>query len=248
MAYHDFAYFYDELMSHAPYDKWIELTKDVINNYSLSNPNILDLGCGTGEITIGLTESAKSVTGVDYSTEMLSVAMDKAIKQKKPINWIQQDIRHLTGFEDIDLITSYCDVINYLTKAGDVETVFKHVYNSLKEAGVFIFDVHSLAYIQANLINQTFADVSENTAYIWDCYSGEDVGSMEHEITFFVKKENNIYEKIIENHFQQVFSTEFYLTALEKAGFQKSIVRANFDLNDDYLTDETDRIFIIAQK
>src|SRR5699024_6662101 len=107
---------------------------------------------------------------------------------------------------------------------------------------------HSLAYIQANLINQTCADVSENTAYIWDCYSGEGVGSMEHEITFFVKKESNIYEKIIENHLQQVFFTEFYLRALEKAGFQKIIFRANFDLNDDYSTDETYRIFIIAQK
>src|SRR5699024_12624668 len=122
----------------------------------------------------------KSVTGVDYSTEMLSVAMDKAIKQKKSIKWIQQDIRHLTGFEDIDLITSYSDVINYLTKADDVETVFKHVYNSLKEAGVFIFDVHSLAYIQANLINQTFADVSENMTYILDCYLVEFVVSMVH--------------------------------------------------------------------
>src|SRR5699024_2834928 len=162
--------------------------------------------------------------------------------------WIQQDIRHLTGFEDIDLITSNCDVINYLTKAGDVETVFKHVYNSLKEAGVFIFDVHSLAYIQATLINQTFADVSENTAYIWDCYSGEDVGSMEHVITFFVKKENNIYEKIIEKRQQQGFSTDYYLTSLEKAAFEESIVRANFELIEDDLTEETDRIFIIAQK
>src|SRR5699024_7158902 len=176
MAYHDFAYLYDVLMSHVTYHKWIELTKDVINNYSLSNPNILDLGSGTGEITIGLTESAKSVTGVDYSTEMLSIAMDKAIKQKKSINWIQQDIRQLTGSEDIDLITSYCDVINYITKTVDVETVFNHDYNSVKEAGVFIYDVYSLAYNQANLIKQTFADVSENTAYIWDCYSGEDGG------------------------------------------------------------------------
>src|SRR5699024_11870009 len=106
MAYHDFAYVYDELMSHAPYDKWIELTKDVINYYSLSNPNILDLVCGTGEITIGLTESAKSVTVVDYSIEMLSITMDKAIKQKKSINIFQQDIRHLTVLEDIELITS----------------------------------------------------------------------------------------------------------------------------------------------
>src|SRR5690625_5304584 len=106
MAYHDFAYFYDELMSHTPYDKWIELTKDVINNYSLSNPNILDLGCGTGEITLGLTESARSVTGVDYSTAMLSITMDKAIKQKKSITWIHEYYIQSTRFEDLDLITS----------------------------------------------------------------------------------------------------------------------------------------------
>lgn len=248
MVYQNFAYFYDELMSHAPYDEWTKLTKDVIEAYGFIKPNIVDLGCGTGEITLELTDSAKSITGVDYSAEMLAVAMNKATEQNKQVNWIQQDIRNLEGFKDVDLITSYCDVINYLTEASEVETVFKHVYNSLNDSGVFVFDVHSQAFIQEHLIDQTFADVSDNTAYIWDCYPGEKLGAMEHEITFFVKKHNEMYEKMIENHFQQVFTRDFYLEALKKAGFKEIKVRVDFDLENDELTKETDRIFIIAKK
>lgn len=248
MVYQNFAYFYDELMSHAPYDKWIQLTKDIIEEYNLVNPSIVDLGCGTGEITLGLTSETNNLTGVDYSAEMLSIAMNKATEENKRINWIKQDIRQLEGFNNIDLIVSYCDVINYITKVSEVEKVFEHVYASLSDSGVFTFDVHSQAYVINQLINQTFADVSENTAYIWYCHEGDKVGAMEHEITFFVKNEDETYEKMTEYHYQQVFSIEFYKEALQKAGFQNIKISNDFDLTNEKLTSETDRIFITAKK
>lgn len=248
MVYQNFAYLYDDLMSHAPYNKWINFTKDIIQKYELVNPSIVDLGCGTGEITLGLADSAKNITGVDYSEEMLSVAMNKGFEQNKNINWIKQDIRQLEGFNNIDLITSYCDVINYLTKTTEVETVFKRVYESLSDSGVFTFDIHAQAFIKEHLINKTFADVTNETAYIWFCHAGNQVGAMEHEITFFVKKENETYEKITEYHFQQVYTKEFYLEALKKAGFKEFKISVDFDLNNSILTQETDRIFITAKK
>lgn len=248
MVYQNFAYFYDELMSHAPYDQWTQLTKDVIDENGLIEPSIVDLGCGTGEITLRLTGLSKNITGVDYSAEMLAVAMNKATEQQKHINWVQQDIKELTGFKNVDLMISYCDVINYLTTTDDVDRVFKHVYHSLNNSGVFVFDIHSQEYILENFIGKTFADVSEDTAYIWDCYSGDKLGAMEHEITFFVKNQNETYKKIIENHFQQVFTKDFYLESLEKAGFKDIKIRANFDLKTDKLTKEVDRFFIIAKK
>lgn len=248
MVYQNFAYFYDELMSHAPYDKWIELTKNIVKEYDLINPSIVDLGCGTGEITLGLTDITKNITGVDYSSEMLSVAMNKGFEQRKQVNWIKQDIRQLEGFKNIDLIVSYCDVINYITKTTEVETVFKRVYESLKDSGVFTFDVHAQDYIKNHLINETFADVSDKTAYIWFCHEGDQPGAMEHEITFFVKNKNDTYDKITEYHFQQVFTHDFYIEALKKAGFREIKISTDFDLNKPILTAETDRVFITAKK
>src|SRR5699024_6559880 len=121
MVYPKIAYHYDELMRHAPFDKWTQLTKDVIDENGLNEQRIVDLGCGTGEITLRLTRLSKNITGVDYSAEMLAVAMIKATEQQKHINWVQQDIKILTGFKNVDLMISYCDVINYLTTTDDVD-------------------------------------------------------------------------------------------------------------------------------
>lgn len=248
MAYQNFAYFYDELMNHAPYDSWIKFTEEIINKAELVNPKIVDLGCGTGEITLGLTNYSKDVIGVDYSQEMLSVARNKAVDQGKDIKWIHQDIRELEGITETHLIVSYCDVINYLTKTSEVEKVFELVYHSLADRGVFVFDIHSQDYVINHLINHTFADVSENTAYIWECFPGDEIGSMEHEMTFFVKDSANMYRKITEDHQQQVFSHSFYLDALKKAGFRQIKISVNYDLENEVITEETDRIFIIAKK
>src|SRR5699024_7417627 len=138
----------------------------------------------------------------------LAVAMNKATEQQKHINWVKQDIKELTGFKNVDLMISYCDVINYLTTTDDVDRVFKHAYHSLNNSGVFVFDIHSQEYILENFIGKTFADVSEATAYFWDCYSGDTLGALEHEITLCVTYQIVTYKKIIENHFQLVFTKD----------------------------------------
>ncbi len=145
----------------------------------------MDLGCGTGEIAIRLSDLGYDVTGVDYSTEMLTAAAQKALNRNKKISWIKQDIRELEGFNEIDLMVSYCDVINYITEKEDLLDVFKHVHASLSEQGMFIFDIHSIYYAEDKLINHTFADVTEDIAYIWECEQGEKRGEMYHYLTFF---------------------------------------------------------------
>lgn len=247
MVYKSFAHFYDELMAHAPYDRWIELTESLILQKQDKTKTILDLGCGTGEITLGLAKGSRTVTGVDYSAEMLTVAQVKAQESSKDIKWIQQDIKLLNGFTDVDLIVSYCDVLNYITEIEDVESVFSHVYNSLGELGTFVFDVHHQPFVNNHLINKTFADVNDETSYIWFCYEGEEAGSIEHDITFFVR-ENGMYKKITEYHEQRIFSLDEYRIALNNAGFNKIKFRVDFDLENENITDEVDRIFIIAEK
>lgn len=41
---------------------------------------ILDAGCGTGSLGLALAEAGHSVTGIDFSTEMVALARAKAIK------------------------------------------------------------------------------------------------------------------------------------------------------------------------
>lgn len=47
-----------------------------------SSMNVLDIGCGRGDITLYVAKRAKSVTGIDYSTEAIKIA--NRIKKKYP--------------------------------------------------------------------------------------------------------------------------------------------------------------------
>lgn len=246
MAYQLMASLYDQFMEDAPYDQWVQYTKTLIDKYGLKTPNVIDLGCGTGEITVQLAKEY-SITGVDYSADMLTVADQKASNHNQKIQLVHQDLRELEGLYHFDLAISYCDVINYMTTIEDVQKVFTNVYNSLNDQGLFVFDFHSVRHVEEDLVGNSFSDVKEDSAYIWTCYPGDEDGEMFHELTFFTS-EGEVYARFDETHHQQTFPVEVYRGVLKNAGFEILAVHGDFSIETDLSEKEADRLFIIAQK
>ena len=247
MTYAGFAHVYDQLMAHAPYDEWISFTEAIIESSGKTVHQILDLGCGTGEVALRLAQAGYQVTGVDYSTDMLSHAMAKSMEQQQSISWINQDITNLTGFSDMDLCVSYCDVMNYITSKEDIEQVCQHVYASLAPDGMFIFDVHHLDYAKQQLIGHTFADATDELAYIWECEPGNQEGEMFHYLTFFQQQEDQ-YIRFDEAHHQVTYNQTFYEQILYRCGFTKIEFYADFIPQKQAIINKGERIFILAQK
>ena len=79
--YKDFAFVYDELMNEVDYNGWVKYIEDIIKNENAQVKNILELACGTGNLTIPLTKKNYDIAGIDISDEMLSVAREKAEKE-----------------------------------------------------------------------------------------------------------------------------------------------------------------------
>ena len=50
-AYKDFATVYSEIMQDTPYDKWEKFLVRTLKKYGIRDGLVLDLGCGTGEMT-----------------------------------------------------------------------------------------------------------------------------------------------------------------------------------------------------
>lgn len=246
MAYQLMAKVYDQFMEDAPYDNWVAFTDKVINHYNITNPTIADLGCGTGEIAIKLAKKY-AVTGVDYSSDMLTIAEQKANEHQVKVDWIHQDLRELAGLSNIELAISYCDVINYITTVEEVNRVFQNVGQVLKDNGLFLFDVHSMKHIEENLIGNSFTDVTEDSAYIWDCFPGENPGEMYHELTFFASNGGG-YSRFDETHHQQTFPIEVYTKLLNNNGFEILSIHSDFSFENDFSEENAERIFIIAQK
>src|SRR5690625_5084957 len=120
MSYNRLAAVYDKLMSHVSYEDWVTFTTKFIHEKNIHINNIVDSGCGTGEITIQLAKRGFNLRGVDISQDMLSIGSQKSVEQRIPITWVQQDIRNLNGFEKVDLFISFCDVMNYITNEEDI--------------------------------------------------------------------------------------------------------------------------------
>lgn len=77
MNYEQFALLYDELMNDVPYDKWVEFTEESLQQADMKEAKILDVACGTGNVTLPLVQKGYDVVGVDLSEEMLAVAQQK---------------------------------------------------------------------------------------------------------------------------------------------------------------------------
>ena len=78
MAYNEFAYFYDEFNGEADYDALYTQIHAKLEAHGIHDGIVADLGCGTGELTLMLTQAGYDMIGIDQSEEMLCVVRDKA--------------------------------------------------------------------------------------------------------------------------------------------------------------------------
>lgn len=247
LAYQQMAYVYDQLMTDAPYEQWLQFTKEVFKRSGRQITRVADLGCGTGEITALLAEKNYQMTGIDFSADMLTYAEQKASTRSLAIQWLQQDIRELQGPTNLDAVISYCDVMNYITTEKELTAVFQRVAASLKQGGLFLFDVHSLYHVHHHCINQTFADVMDDISYIWFCIEGDYPGEMYHDLTFFTQN-GRFYTRFDEYHHQRTFAVNVYKRLLSEAGFENLHVYADFSLKEQHHADKAERIFFAAEK
>ncbi|MEH7451609.1 class I SAM-dependent DNA methyltransferase [Gottfriedia acidiceleris] len=246
MTYNRFAYLYDQLMNDVPYERWVQFLEDVFQKYEMLQPSILDIGCGTGTLPISLAKLNYSISGVDLSEEMLSVAMAKAENEKVNIPFFQQNMVELEGFDQLDCVTIFCDSLNYLETEEQVKQTFLKVNESLKDNGLFLFDVHSPYKIEEIFGEETFFIDDAELSLVWSCTQGEHPLSVEHDLVFFMKEENfDLYERFEEYHNQRTFPINTYKTLLNQTGFEVKEIIADFD---EAVDDTSERIFFIAMK
>ncbi|WP_042458603.1 class I SAM-dependent DNA methyltransferase [Neobacillus dielmonensis] len=247
MSYEQFAYLYDELMKDAPYDEWVRFTNEKLNQYNVTGHRILDLACGTGELSIRFAKQGFQVTGVDLSNEMLAVAQAKADREGVKVPLYQQNMAELEGPGTFDVVGIYCDSLNYLESEEEVQDTFMRVFDHLEHGGLFIFDVHSLYKITNIFMDQTFAYNDEAISYIWNSFPGEAPYSVEHELSFFVLDQaSGKYDRYDELHTQRTYPPEQYASWLSQAGFK--LLEINADFEHTVPQSESERIFFIAQK
>lgn len=136
-AYEGFAALYDVFMDEIDYPAWVQYIQDSWRRLGKKPESVIDLGCGTGNITIPLAKMGCSVIGVDISEEMLAEAQRKAYSEEVSIPFFCQDMVELELPYQVECVLSLCDSLNYLTEEGELSAAFTAIRKHLKPQGSF---------------------------------------------------------------------------------------------------------------
>lgn len=240
---------YDRLMQDVDYKAWTEYLIDLLEIQKTKVSNILELGCGSGNITKHLLDRGYEVVGIDISEQMLELATQKLSTYGDKIILMEQDIRDL-DFEiyEIDCILAVNDTFNYILEKEEVIEVFKFVYDHLKNNGCFIFDISSPHKLKTTLGNNTYGESMDDLVYLWENYFDEDNQELTMDVNFFIKEEaSKAYQRFEETHIQKAYDPEKLISYLNEIGFRSIKIYSDFDINTGY-NNESQRVFISCIK
>lgn len=241
-SYKDFARVYDEFMDQTPYDEWLLNILNVFKKYNIKeNAQVLDLGCGTGKMARRLKKAGYQVTAVDNSMDMLEVA---ASEEDDGILYVLQDMVSLELPDQMDVVVSICDCMNYILEKEDLREAFTRVKRFLKEDGVFMFDMNSHYKYREILACNTFAEDREDASFIWDNFYDESDRINEYQLSLFIQNEQSTYNKYEELHLQKAYDEEEVKELLYEAGFT-SVTVCDADTMEE-VKEDTQRLYYIA--
>ncbi|MQN01759.1 MAG: class I SAM-dependent methyltransferase [Lachnospiraceae bacterium] len=220
-AYTSFAEVYDLFMDNVPYDSWADSIDRLLKKYlpdGTEKPMVLDLGCGTGQITRRLRDRGYDMTGIDGSDEMLEIARSK--ESDDSILYLCQDMREFDVFGTYQGIVSICDCMNYLTEKEDFKEVLRRVNNFLHPGGVFIFDVNTEYKFQRILSDNTFAENRSEGSFIWENEYDKEKKLNLYDLTLFIRGDDGRFDKFFEQHVEKAYSRKEIEDMIEGAGLE----------------------------
>jgi len=216
-AYMGFAGIYDLLMDDFDYPAWTEYYLKLIHERGAAVKSICECACGTGSITVELAKRGYRVLGVDISRDMLENAAEKARTAGQMIQFVCQDMCALQLPKPVDALICTCDGVNYLTTEKRVQAFFEAAYRQIKPGGVFAFDISSAHKLKNVIGNAFFGEEREDVAYLWQNRLENDIVTMD--ITFFIRAEDEFYERIQETHRQKAHEIDEIVRLMTAAGF-----------------------------
>lgn len=220
---------YDDLMAGISYEMWVRYLKDLWAHRRLKPKSVLDVACGTGNVSFRLAREGYQVVGVDYSEPMVAAAQAKLENRTYPSLRMDpsltnpcfycQDAAELDLPFEFDTAVSLFDSLNYITDPERFQSACRAVFRHLRPGGVFMFDVNTVYALSHGFFDQDNLYSDSYPRYVWrsrwDDISRLCTVEMDFEISGASGRET-----FHETHVQRGYTRTELQEYLENAGFQ----------------------------
>ncbi len=250
-GYGNFAYYYDALTENVDYRRRCDYICSLLAENSVSKGILLDLACGTGTMSMLLSEKGYDVIGVDGSEDMLSQAQEKKMLSGADVVFLCQKMEELDLFGTINAAVCTLDSINHVTQEEKVREIFRRVSLFMEDKGIFIFDVNTPYKHREILADNTFVYDLDSVYCVWqnktdsslltkisldifeaaECEDGED---------------EDVYVRYTEEFSERAYDPEKIRQWLEENKFE--VIGVYRELTREEITPDTQRAVFVALK
>lgn len=221
-GYGALAHVYDKLNGEVDYTAWADFFEAVFDRFSKERPKlVLDLGCGTGAMTVELAGRGYDMTGIDLSPEMLSEAYRRAADNRQSgILLIEGDISDFELYGTVGAVVSCLDVINHLTDRTDVERCFSLVHNYLDPDGLFIFDVNTPYKFRNVYADNDYVLEEDGAVCVWSNRLSDDGTLCDFRLSVFERQRDGRYIRRNSLQSERCYGEAELSRMLAEAGFE----------------------------
>ena len=229
---------YGELFAHIYNDKWGGFAAGLgtsLEQLIAALPGIpaekkmLDLCCGTGQLSNYFVAAGYAVTGIDLSAHMLHHARENnaAAVADGRARFIQADAADFELETPVSVVVSTYDALNHLPDLNALSACFQNVFHSLHPGGLFVFDLNT----RYGLMRWNHLDIREDDHFFLVNRGEYDGGERAYSrITGFLRQENGLYSRFYEEVFNTVFEIADVDAALAETGFRDTFHALYSDL------------------
>ncbi len=220
-AYEALAGVYDALTEDVGYERRADYLEKLFKRSQIPVHTVLDLACGTGEMTAILTERGYELISVDASPDMLAQAREKAsaLTGEPPV-FLNQSMPTLDLYGTVDAAVCCLDSLNYLTNPKDVQKTFQRLHLFISPGGLFIFDINSIEKL-ASLDGQVFLDERPDVYCVWRTEYEKRGRFCSYWMDIFTRRPDGGWNRSGEEHRQRGYTVDELRTWLMDAGFTR---------------------------
>ncbi len=248
MLYDLIAPIYDKINGSIDYVKWADFIEKTVKKEYSGTPELwLDLGCGTGRMTLELLRRGYDMTGVDASPEMLDAARCAALEAglSDKLLLLCQDMRSFELYGTVDVTVSCLDCINHLLTPKDLKACFSLVHNYLSPDGLFIFDINGKHKFENVYSDRAYIMEEDGAVLLWQNDYNPKTKLCGFYITLMQECSDGRYERYDELGRERMYTLLSVKRALLDCGFEFIGAYSDFEFKEG--TDEDERIYIAAR-